>query len=496
MESQEVAAKCGNPNPPPPKEENGYVGHHESGLGVRYTAPHPHPQEYAHRQGIHLLHQQSNLADIHLQQQQLLQQFSLLHRNITHKNNNLSGGGLTKTTSHPLFSHGCCKWAGCDTHCPTTDEFFRHLSRVHILDDKSTAQTKVQIQIVEQLEQQLQKEQHRLKAMMDHLKKSKHSPTVAKQEENDQMEAKESQLCLPFLSPTSAHPPSLTLPTAKLHSQVGPIRKRSIKSEEGCEVYQHQQRCGRGEKGGHDVESEMTDNREFYLSQDVRPPFTYAALIRQAINESRGRQLTLNEIYNWFQANFAFFRRNAATWKNAVRHNLSLHKCFSRVENVKGAVWTVDEVEYHRRRPQRSSDHSAQENSPPPNPLVYEDSFNRTLQSALLNLGKTGEHYLAAFGEERPRPVSPPRMVSYQRYPSYQSGTQEEEEEERRSPLTEEEEGMGSKVEVEGSAIAYNTTTTDHDINDINGEEEKVDEEEEDTLPQDLSMISNRNVDS
>ena len=54
---------------------------------------------------------------------------------------------------------------------------------------------------------------------------------------------------------------------------------------------------------------------------------------------------------------------------------------------------------------------------------------------------------------------------------------------------------MGSKVEVEGSAITYNTTTTNHDINDINGEEEKV-EEEEDALPQDLSMISNRNVDS
>ena len=30
---------------------------------------------------------------------------------------------------------------------------------------------------------------------------------LTKQEENDQMEAKESQLCLPFLSPTSAHPP-------------------------------------------------------------------------------------------------------------------------------------------------------------------------------------------------------------------------------------------------------------------------------------------------
>lgn len=41
-------------------------------------------------------------------------------------------------------------------------------------------------------------------------------------------------------------------------------------------------------------------------------------------------------------------------FQNAVRHNLSLHKCFKRVENVKGAVWTVDEEEYHRRRPQRS----------------------------------------------------------------------------------------------------------------------------------------------
>ncbi|XP_041933789.1 forkhead box protein P2 [Alosa sapidissima] len=39
--------------------------------------------------------------------------------------------------------------------------------------------------------------------------------------------------------------------------------------------------------------------------------------------------------------------------QNAVRHNLSLHKCFVRVENVKGAVWTVDEMEYQKRRSQK-----------------------------------------------------------------------------------------------------------------------------------------------
>ena len=39
--------------------------------------------------------------------------------------------------------------------------------------------------------------------------------------------------------------------------------------------------------------------------------------------------------------------------QNAVRHNLSLHKCFVQVEGGKGAVWTVDETEYQRKRGQK-----------------------------------------------------------------------------------------------------------------------------------------------
>lgn len=53
--------------------------------------------------------------------------------------------------------------------------------------------------------------------------------------------------------------------------------------------------------------------------------------------------------------NFSYFRKNAQTWKNAVRHNLSLHKCFMRIENVRGAVWTVDNLEYCRRRPLKAN---------------------------------------------------------------------------------------------------------------------------------------------
>lgn len=35
----------------------------------------------------------------------------------------------------------------------------------------------------------------------------------------------------------------------------------------------------------------------------------------QAIMDSPDMQLTLNEIYSWFTRTFAYFRRNAATWK-------------------------------------------------------------------------------------------------------------------------------------------------------------------------------------
>lgn len=97
------------------------------------------------------------------------------------------------------------------------------------------------------------------------------------------------------------------------------------------------------ERTNADISDEIEKNRQYYRTADIRPPFTYASLIRQAILESADNQLTLNEIYNWFQETFCYFRRNAPTWKNAVRHNLSLHKCFARMENIKGAVWTICE---------------------------------------------------------------------------------------------------------------------------------------------------------
>ena len=50
-----------------------------------------------------------------------------------------------------------CKWTGCDARCDDGTEFQKHMGVEHVLDDKSTAQARVQMQIVSQLELQLQK---------------------------------------------------------------------------------------------------------------------------------------------------------------------------------------------------------------------------------------------------------------------------------------------------------------------------------------------------
>ncbi|CRL08026.1 CLUMA_CG020893, isoform A [Clunio marinus] len=276
------------------------------------------------------------------------------------------------------YGRGACKWPGCDMIFDDLQTFTKHLNTKHSMDDCTTAQARIQMQVVFQLEIQLQKEKDRLQAMMHHLHLTKESmaaaAAVANLEQRQQTHIKcetngaksggnvgmlldESFMSqsVPSQPQQQQQSPSATTqpihPNTRIRSplhNIGPIRRR-ITDKSAMSL------------------SEIQRNREFYKNADVRPPFTYASLIRQSIIESPDKQLTLNEIYNWFQNTFCYFRRNAATWKvkkklpgweNAVRHNLSLHKCFMRVENVKGAVWTVDEIEFYKRRPQRCTSSS------------------------------------------------------------------------------------------------------------------------------------------
>ncbi|XP_054280746.1 forkhead box protein P1 isoform X2 [Macrosteles quadrilineatus] len=325
------------------------------------------------------------------------------------------------TKVHLLFGHGICKWPGCEAVCEDIQAFFKHLHKEHSLDDRSTAQARVQMQVVSQLKLQLQKERDRLQAMMLHLHMSK------QQGGEQDREASNSSLCLPKMSPSQPYissqpqpclpatvpPVSLSSLVSTVHSSINPLRPTtpSLMSPSKRRIYEKSALSLSGglpymlERAGLDVQQEIQRNREFYKNADVRPPFTYASLIRQSIIESPDKQLTLNEIYNWFQNTFCYFRRNAATWKNAVRHNLSLHKCFMRVENVKGAVWTVDEMEFYKRRPQRCliGDNQQEENLSIKSPRLYGDASSANIQVPL------GENAFPGYVSSPPPPLRPDR---------------------------------------------------------------------------------------
>ncbi|KAJ8970231.1 hypothetical protein NQ317_015671 [Molorchus minor] len=77
-----------------------------------------------------------------------------------------------------------------------------------------------------------------------------------------------------------------------------------------------------------------------------KPPYSFSCLIFMAIEDSVQKALPVKEIYAWILDHFPYFRDARTGWKNSVRHNLSLNKCFQKVEKApnlgKGSLWTVD----------------------------------------------------------------------------------------------------------------------------------------------------------
>lgn len=233
--------------------------------------------------------------------------------------------------SYSLLANGVCKWPGCEKVFKEPEDFLKHCQADHLLDEKGRAQCLLQREVVQSLEQQLVLEKEKLGAMQAHLA-GKMAPTKAPSAASSD----KGSCCI-----VATGTPGTTVP-AWPGPQEAPdglfaVRRHLWGSH------------------GNGTFPEFFHNMDYFKFHNMRPPFTYATLIRWAILEAPEKQRTLNEIYHWFTRMFAFFRNHPATWKNAIRHNLSLHKCFVRVESEKGAVWTVDEFEFRKKRSQRPS---------------------------------------------------------------------------------------------------------------------------------------------
>nr|XP_056712517.1 forkhead box protein O3 [Euleptes europaea] len=77
---------------------------------------------------------------------------------------------------------------------------------------------------------------------------------------------------------------------------------------------------------------------------------SYADLITRAIESAPDKRLTLAQIYEWMVRCVPYFKdkgdsNSSAGWKNSIRHNLSLHSRFIRVQNEgtgKSSWWMIN----------------------------------------------------------------------------------------------------------------------------------------------------------
>lgn len=83
-------------------------------------------------------------------------------------------------------------------------------------------------------------------------------------------------------------------------------------------------------------------------AKDIKPPYSYATMITQAILSNSDGVMSLSEIYTWISSHYAYYKYSKTGWQNLIRHNLSLNKAFEKVprrpnEPGKGMKWQISD---------------------------------------------------------------------------------------------------------------------------------------------------------
>ncbi|WVQ67921.1 uncharacterized protein L199_006126 [Kwoniella botswanensis] len=117
-----------------------------------------------------------------------------------------------------------------------------------------------------------------------------------------------------------------------------------------------------------------------------KPDLTHVQAIRLVIAASPRGKMTLSQIYQAFEERWPWHKTAGMTWKNSIRHNLSLNDCFINVEKAtaqeggKGGYWIVDNSQsgrtarkLKRSAPNTNSNSTSEEYSSSPTKSTFKE---------------------------------------------------------------------------------------------------------------------------
>ncbi|TFK41822.1 hypothetical protein BDQ12DRAFT_624518 [Crucibulum laeve] len=97
----------------------------------------------------------------------------------------------------------------------------------------------------------------------------------------------------------------------------------------------------------HEVHPDCPDTLACLPDTEGRPQHTLPVILRCAILGSPRKRLTIREIYAAMEAKYPYYKTAGPTWKQSVRHHLSLNRLFERqprpvTDPGFGSYWTVN----------------------------------------------------------------------------------------------------------------------------------------------------------
>ncbi|KAL8934957.1 MAG: hypothetical protein Q9216_005650 [Gyalolechia sp. 2 TL-2023] len=124
--------------------------------------------------------------------------------------------------------------------------------------------------------------------------------------------------------------------------------------------------------------SPVFDEATLTPEQLAKPQSSYVVLIHDALSNSKTGQMSLPQIYRAIERKYPFYKLRVQTtgWQSSVRHNLSQHPAFRKIErDGKGWMWgLVPEVSIEKEKKRRTT--------PPPMPAQGYYPAPQTMQTA------------------------------------------------------------------------------------------------------------------